>query len=278
MNRSLARVLVIAKACHPIPCLAVSSFAGMFAYGSGLPLDRCFWIFLAVLFHQFSVGFSNDWLDFEKDVAAKRVDKPTVTGLLSVSLLRALAIASALTAITLTFGLGPGATWLMIFMLIVGWGYNLGMKSNWTSFIPYAVGFGAVPVFVGVAATEPFFAPVWTILVAALLGVSAHFANVSPDRIADKLTGVNALPHILGQRVSALVIASSALLATVIVVTQSANLASGLAITGLVLVIPLVILASLLSLKAKPPRLVFPLLMLAALVNVLLLMFGAGRI
>jgi 4-hydroxybenzoate polyprenyltransferase len=278
MNRPLVRVLAIVNACHPVPCLVVSLFAGMFGYGSGLPLDKCFWSFLAVLFHQCSVGFSNDWLDYEKDVAAKRIDKPTVNGLVKPSLLKALAITSAFIAIALSWGLGLGATSLMILMLIVGWGYNLGMKSNWSSVIPYAIGFGAVPVFVGMAAPEPFLVPAWTSLVAVLLGVSAHFANVLPDMIADKLTGVNALPHILGQRVSALVIACSALLATVIVVTQSTNLNSGLAITGLALVIPLVLLASILSLKQKPPRIVFPLLMLTALVNVVLLMFGAGRI
>jgi 4-hydroxybenzoate polyprenyltransferase len=113
---------------------------------------------------------------------------------------------------------------------------------------------------------------------AALLGVSAHFANVLPDMIADKLTGVNALPHILGQRLSALVISSSALIATVIVVTQSNNLAPGLAIGGLALVIPLVLLTSVMSLRTNPPRIVFPLLMLTALVNVSLLMLGADRI
>jgi 4-hydroxybenzoate polyprenyltransferase len=99
---------------------------------------------------------------------------------------------------------------------------------------------------------------------------------VLPDIVADKATGVNALPHILGQRVSALVIASSALTATVLVVTQSQDLSSELAISGLALVIPLVLLASVLSLKQNPPRIVFPLLMLTALVNVVLLMFGAG--
>lgn len=223
-------------------------------------------------------GFSNDWLDFEKDKAAKRTDKPTVNGLVSVSLIRTLSLSSVAMALVVTLGLGTWATLVMILMLIVGWSYNLGMKSNWTSVIPYAIGFGSIPIFVGVSALDPFIVPGWTVLVAALLGVSAHFANVLPDIVADKLTGVNALPHIVGQRVSALVISCSALVATVIVVTQSKNLDLGLAITGLALVVPLVLLASILSLKQNPPRIVFPLLMVTALVNVVLLMLGAGSI
>jgi len=115
-------------------------------------------------------------------------------------------------------------------------------------------------------------------LVAALLGVSAHFANVLPDMLADKLTGVNALPHILGQRVSALVIAGTALLASSIVVTQSTKLPIAITGSGLGLIIVLVLSASILSLKPKPPRMVFPLLMLTALINVLLLVFGSSQI
>jgi 4-hydroxybenzoate polyprenyltransferase len=272
----MRKFLAVVNSCHPIPCLAVSLFAGMFAYGSGLPIERYLWIFTAVLFHQFSVGFSNDWLDSEKDKAANRTDKPTVSGLVDPSLLRTLSLTSVVVALALTIGLGVWASVVMLLMLVAGWSYNLGMKSNWSSVIPYAIGFGLIPIFVSTAASEPYVLPTWTIVVAALLGVSAHFANVLPDIVADKLTGVNALPHILGQRVSALVIAGSALLATVIVVNQSKNLAPGLAIAGLALVVPLVLLASILSLRQKPPRVVFPLLMLTALVNVVLLMFGAA--
>jgi 4-hydroxybenzoate polyprenyltransferase len=113
--------------------------------------------------------------------------------------------------------------------------------------------------------------------VAALLGIAAHFANALPDREADQLTGVNALPHILGQRVSALVIAGCAMLATVITVTQSPFLPAEISFAGLLVMALLVGAASALALKPEPPRVVFPLLILAALVNVILLLAGAFR-
>jgi len=278
MTGAIGRFLAVVKSCHPIPCIAVSSFAGLIGYGSGLAMERCLLIFLAVLFHQFSVGFSNDWLDFAKDKQAGRIDKPTVNGLVSVSLLKYLSITSVGVALAITVGLGHWATLLMFFMIAVGWSYNLGLKSGWYSVIPYTVGFGSVPVFVGLSAEVPFLIATWTILVAALLGVSAHFANVLPDIAADKITGVNALPHILGQRVSALVIAGSALLATVIVVSQSTNLASGFAMAGLALVTPLVVVTGTLAIRPNPPRIVFPLILLTALVNVVLLVLGSNQI
>ena len=112
-------------------------------------------------------------------------------------------------------------------------------------------------------------------MAAALLGVSAHFANVLPDMQADKLTGVRALPHLMGQRLSAIVISLSALFATLLVVTQSRNLSAEAAAAGLAAIVLLVGIASLLSLRKQPPRIAFFLLILASLVNVILLMLGA---
>jgi uncharacterized membrane protein YczE len=68
----------------------------------------------------------------------------------------------------------------------------------------------------------------------------------------------------------------TALLATVLVVTQSKDLDPTLATAGLVLNILVVGLAAVLSMKAKPSRAAFSFLILASLVNVVLLMLGTG--
>ena len=272
MNGSKGLALI--RASHPIPCLAVSSFAGLFSLGSGIPLERSLVIFFAVLLQQISVGLSNDWIDHKIDKAANRKDKPSVNGLVKVSELRAGSLIALVLALFVSFWVGVGASLIMLLMLSAGWAYNLGMKSNWSSVLPDAVGFGAIPVFAGLAAPMPFWTPTWVIAVAALLGVSAHFANVLPDIVEDKLTGVNALPHILGPRISSIVIAATALLATFLVVSQSKSLQPIMALVGLFTVALLVGFASALSLKEKPPRIVFPLLMLTSFVNVVLLVLG----
>lgn len=275
MKKQNSKVLALVNSSHPIPCLAVALFSGLFGIGSGLPIETSSIIFAAVLLQQISVGLSNDWIDYKRDKAAGRTDKPTVNGLVKVAELRAGSLIAAGLALVVAFSMGLASGSLMILMLIVGWSYNLGMKLNWSSAVPYAIGFGTIPIFVGLSAPAPFWVQAWVVVVAALLGVSAHFANVLPDILEDKLTGVKALPHILGQRASALVISTTALVATVLVVTQSRHLDFTIALIGLVVTVVLVGLASLLSLRPTPPRVVFPLLMLASLVNVVLLMLGA---
>jgi 4-hydroxybenzoate polyprenyltransferase len=273
----IAKLVSLIKSTHPIPSFSVAIFAAIFSWGLGVELDRILVIALAMLFQQFSVGLSNDWLDYERDLTSGRKDKPSVTGQVKVSEIRISALISAVLALVIGFLLGQTAGWLMVLMLIIGWAYNLGMKSNWSSAIPYALGFGTIPIFVGLSAGFPTVIPIWVVLVTALLGVSAHFANALPDLIEDKANGVNALPHILGQRISAMVISITALAANFLVVTQSANLPVVAAVIGVVLTTTFVGLASLLSLRPKPPRIVFPLLIVASFVNVVLLVLGITR-
>lgn len=269
-----SKALALIRSSHPIPCLAVATFAGMFCLSNGTPFDRGLTIFLAVLFQQISVGLSNDWLDVGRDKLAGRADKPSVSGLVKAAELRNGSIAAAVLAEFVAILLGGGAAGVMLLMLIFGWSYNLGLKMNWMSAIPYALGFGAVPVFVGLAAQDPYWVQPWVIAVSALLGVSAHFANVLPDMVADKLNGVRALPHILGQEISAAVIFGTAMLAVILTVSQSEQLPGALAAIGLVLMLLLAGSASLLSLRQKPPRIIFALLILASLTNVILLVVG----
>jgi 4-hydroxybenzoate polyprenyltransferase len=273
MNRGLALI----KCTHPLPCLAVSSFAAVISFSHSNLIGTSLVIFIAVLLQQISVGLSNDWLDYKRDKAAARTDKPAVRGLVRVSQLRVGSLIAAGLAETLAIFLGLGTAIAMLLMLIFGWSYNLGMKNNWSSPIPYALGFGALPIFTGLADPQPYWVPIWIVIVAALLGVSAHFANALPDQVADKLTGVNALPHILGKRVSSVVIGVAAMVATVITVTQSPSLPTEIAIAGLVVMVLLIGSASLLSLRANPPRIVFIILIAAALVNVILLVLGAPK-
>ena len=273
MNRGLALI----KCTHPLPCLAVSSFAAVISFSHSNSIGTSLVIFIAVLLQQISVGLSNDWLDYKRDKAAARTDKPAVSGLVRVSQLRVGSLIAAALAETVAIFLGLGSAIAMLLMLIFGWSYNLGMKNNWSSPIPYALGFGALPVFTGLADPQPYWVPIWIIIVAGLLGVSAHFANALPDQVADKLTGVNALPHILGKRVSSVVIGVAAMVATVITVAQSPSLPTEIAIAGLVVMVLLIGSASLLSLRANPPRIVFIILIAAALVNVILLVLGAPK-
>ncbi len=267
-------LLALLAATHFIPSVAVTLFACLFAIGLGVSAGHLALIAAAVLMQQFSVGLSNDWLDYERDSLTNRSDKPAAAKRVSVLAVRNSAIAAAVAAVLLSGFLGWAAVLWMLAMLAAGWAYNLGLKATVFSVAPYAVGFGILPSFVTLTLTEPRFAPWWVSLVAALLGVAAHFANALPDLLDDRATGVAALPHRLGQKLSALVISASAISATALIISQSPELPAGVAWSGLVVTLCLALAASLLSLRAKPPRIIFTMLILASLVNVVLLMLG----
>jgi 4-hydroxybenzoate polyprenyltransferase len=237
--------------------------------------DRLVLVGLAVLAQQFSVGLSNDWLDAGKDSAVNRTDKPVAQGMVSIPMVKTASLVAAAISLALALTLGSPTFLWMIPMLVIGWVYNLGLKSNGLSVVSYIIGFGILPAFVTLAGLEPSLPPAWVILVAALFGVAAHFANVLPDLIEDKQTGVKALPHLLGQRFSAFVIAFSAGFASLILVTLSQNLNQTIGVVGFGITLALAAVASFLALKPKPPKLVFYLLLIATLVNVVLLMLGS---
>ena len=269
-----ARAIGLLKSTHPIPSFAVTSFTVLLAIGYGMPLEKLVLVGLGILFQQFSVGLSNDWLDYERDKIVGRNDKPTVRFEVSAQLVRNASLVSALIALAAATSLGWEVLLTMVAMLVVGWSYNLGLKSNALSALPYAVGFGIVPVFVTLSLSIPQLPLWWVMLAAGLLGVAAHFANALPDLMDDRETGVRALPHILGQRISALAISGAAALASLLVVTQSASLNPTLAWLGFGLTMSLVVAASVLALRPKPPRVIFHLLIAAAFVNVALLVLG----
>ena len=266
------------KSTHPMPSFAVALFATLFAVGIGLETQRVAIVGFAVLLQQFSVGLSNDWLDHKRDRAAGRTDKPVARGSVGVSLVRNSSFAAGILALLVSGVLGWESVGWMVLMLIAGWIYNLGLKATAFSVLPYAIGFGILPVFVTLSLEQSQVPPAWVVVVAALLGVSAHFANTLPDLLQDKATGVRALPHLVGQKISALVIATTAILASSIAVYQSNSLAGLVGVIGLTATIVLAGAASLLSLRPTPPRVIFPLLVLASLVNAVLLMLGVGPI
>ncbi|MEU6411091.1 UbiA family prenyltransferase [Microbispora sp. NPDC046933] len=169
---------------------------------------------LAVLTGQLSVGWCNDAVDAARDAAAGRTAKPIVAGLVSARAVRVAAFAAlaACVPLSLACGVVAGATHLAA--VAAAWLYNLWLKGTAASWVPYAAGFGAVPVFmttgtpgralpVSLPVALPVSLPValpawWAVLAAALLGCAAHLANVLPDIETDVATGVRGWPQRLG--------------------------------------------------------------------------------
>jgi 4-hydroxybenzoate polyprenyltransferase len=211
-------VPALLRSAHAGPALAVTAVAGLLAVTAGLPPSTTALVVASVLTGQLSIGWSNDLVDVRRDRAVHRADKPLATGEVGVGVVR-VACALALAA-TVPLSLACGLVAGLVHLLTVGsgWAYNLGLKSTAWSWLPYAVAFGALPVFVTLAGAPGELPPAWVPLAGALLGVGAHLVNALPDLDDDAATGVHGLPHRIGARrtgpaATAALVAASVLIA-----------------------------------------------------------------
>ena len=249
-------VVALARCSHFAPTVAVTAFAALMALSAGRAGGAA-WVGLAVLAGQLSVGWSNDWLDRDRDRVAGRVDKPLVRGDISDGLLLRCAVGALVLAIPLSFASGFAAGGVHLFAVAFAWAYNLRLKSTVISFVPYLAAFGLLPAFVTLGLTPAVWPPWWAVLAGAALGAGAHFTNAVPDLADDAATGVRGLPHVLG-RVGSLVVAGGLLGAGALAVTLGPEgppnglqlLALGLSLAG---VVAIVVLGS-----TGRPRLAFP--------------------
>ncbi|MGY2074630.1 UbiA family prenyltransferase [Blastococcus sp. SYSU DS0828] len=262
------------RATHPGPALAVTTTATLLAVAADVPPARTALLCAAVLAGQASIGWSNDWLDADRDRAVARADKPVVQGTVGPAVLRraALSAAAAAVVLSLLLGLLPGA--LLLLLVASGWAYNAGLKRTAWSGAGYVVGFGALPAGVVTAAPGSPAPPWWLIAAGAALGGAAHLANVAPDLEDDLATGVRGLPHRLGPRVSA---ACGALLlagATLVLVLGPPGAPGPTGWAALALAVPAATVAAL-SGTARFRGLAFPAVMLLTVLDVALLV-GSG--
>lgn len=195
-----ARPVALVAAAHPGPALAVTVLAALLAVAMDLSASRVGLVTAAVACGQLSIGWSNDLLDLSRDRAVGRRDKPLAVGTVDARLVTLSCAAAVVLCVVLSLACGLLAALLHLGCVAAGWAYNLGLKATMWSWLPYAVAFGLLPVFVWVAGNSPQAVPVWLPLAAASLGVGAHLLNVLPDIEDDHATGVRGLPHRLGAR------------------------------------------------------------------------------
>ncbi len=272
---ALARALALAT--HAPPTVAVTLVATLLAVSAGVPPGRVALVCAAVLAGQASIGWSNDWLDADRDRAVGRADKPVVQGGVEPRLLRSAAIGAAVVAVVLSLLLGLVPGLLLLTLVASGWAYNAGLKRTSASWLGYVVGFGALPAGVVAAAPGTPVAPWWLVAAGAALGGAAHLANVAPDLEDDLATGVRGLPHRLGARRSALLAAlllGGASLALVLG-PDGAPTATGWAV--LVLAVPAVAVAALAG-DPRVSRVAFPAVLLLTVLDVALLLVGGAAV
>jgi 4-hydroxybenzoate polyprenyltransferase len=219
----------LVRACHPEPTAAVTGLAAALAAS----VDASPWkVGAAFLSGQLSVGWSNDWVDAERDTAVGRADKPVVQGL-PVPTVRAAALTALLACVPLSLLMGAWAGAAHLVAVASAWLYNARLKSTVLSFAPYALSFGLVPSVVTLGLPGQPAAPWWATAAGALLGVGAHGANVLPDLEDDLATGVRGLPHRLGRRATSALAGLALVSATVLLAVGPGTSVLGTVAVGL---------------------------------------------
>lgn len=153
----------------------------------------------AILAGQCVVGWSNDLIDFPRDLRAARTGKPLVAGTISPAALKRAIVLALILAAALSFfgplGLKGGA--LHGLGLLSATMYNIKLKSTRLSVLPYIISFGAVPWAIYISAGKH--PSLWLVLAFIFFASAFHFLNVVKDLEMDIQQGVLGLPQRLGR-------------------------------------------------------------------------------
>jgi len=264
-------LFALLAACHPLPTLAVTTLATAVSVAAGRPALGCVLVAATVLAGQLSIGWSNDLVDLDRDVEARRPDKPLATGRVSVRVVAGACAVAVGTCVPLSLANGWRAGTAHLLAVAGGWAYNLGLKRTVLSFTPYAVSFALLTAFVTLGLPgEPWPQP-WVLGAGALLGVGAHFLNVVPDVGDDLAAGIRGLPQRLGATRSAVVGAGLLVGASGLVVVGPPGRVPAWGWAGLAVAVAAAMSAGAVGVRRTTGRAPFALAVVTAAVAVVLL-------
>ena len=207
----MASIVALVRCSHPEPVLAVTAVTGILAFSAGRGAGTA-WVVLAVLAGQLFTGWTNDYLDRDRDRRARRTDKPLAQDRIQPRTVAAAALVALGAAVPLSLASGVPATAVHLTAMAAATTYNFGVKATPLSVLPYAIAFALLPAFVTLGLPAGHWPPGWALAAGALIGAGAHFAQVLPDIEQDRRQHLLGLPQRLGGRPSAL--AAALLLAT----------------------------------------------------------------
>ena len=234
----MQKIVALVRCSHPEPVLVVTLVAGALALTAGRGAGTV-WVVLAILSGQLYVGWSNDYLDRNRDRVAGRRDKPIAADAIDGRTVGIAAVVALILAVPLSLASGIAAALVHLLALASATAYNVGLKRTLLSPLPYAVSFSLVPAFVTLGLAHPHWPPLWVMLAAGLIGVGGHFAQSRPDITSDRMHGDIGLPQLAGERASA-IIAAALLAAGAAVIAAGAHTPWPLLA---ILPVPLVVLA-----------------------------------
>jgi 4-hydroxybenzoate polyprenyltransferase len=269
-----AVVLPLLRASHLQPTLAVTAITVALAISAGRG-GAAAWAALAVLAGQLSVGWSNDYLDRDRDARAGRTDKPIVRGEVAAPVVGLAALIAVTLCVPLSLLSGWRAALVHVGAVALAWAYNLRLKALVFSPLPYAVAFGALPAFVTLGLDGHPAPAAWAVGAGALLGFGAHFVNSLPDLADDERLGVRGLPHRIGPVASVVVAATSMGAAALVLALAPGGRIPPVVVALLAVVLVAVVVVAALGLGGRA-RLAWPLTLCIAGATVVMFLARGG--
>jgi 4-hydroxybenzoate polyprenyltransferase len=271
------RGLALLAACHPEPAAVVTLLSGLLALAAGAGW-RTVLVTAAFGSGQLAVGWSNDYLDRDRDRAAGRADKPLAADSTRIhpAAVRNATAAALAACVLLSLATSLGFAIAHLLAVATALAYNAGLKARPVSVLPYAIAFGLVPVAIAQALPAPHWPQLWAPAAGALLGAGAHFTQALPDIPDDRRQGSRGLPQLVGQRASGVAAALLLLVANLVIALAAETappLRAGHAAISAALTAAIVVLAT-----AGRPRQAFRVTLVTAALAVLAFVAGGSRL
>jgi 4-hydroxybenzoate polyprenyltransferase len=196
----LERAVRAARVVHPFPVALNVAAAIVLAIiaNDGVPSASVLVRLAAAMFcAQAAIGAANDFCDRDLDAQTKPY-KPIVRGLIDPAAALALAAAFAVAAGALAATFGPLSVAAGAAGLAAGLAYDVRLKRNVLSPLPFMVALPALPFWVWVS-LDRFTGELWWLLpFAPLAALAVHLSNTLPDLESDARAGLRGLAHTIG--------------------------------------------------------------------------------
>ncbi|WP_460824547.1 UbiA family prenyltransferase [Nocardioides ungokensis] len=221
--------VLLLRTAHPRQALLTAVGVSVAAALAGRPLREIGLVLATVLVGQAVLGWHNDLVDRERDQRHDPDGKPIAGGLLDAGTAWFALVCGLLLVVPLSVSNGVTAGSAYLISLVVGLLGNVLLRRGLLSWLPWAVSFALYPAFLsyggwdGSASGSP--PEISMTVLAALLGVGAHFLRALPGLVADHEDGWRSLPLRVALRTGATRLLIISLAWTALVV-------AGLLVTG----------------------------------------------
>ncbi|HEX6030515.1 MAG TPA: UbiA family prenyltransferase [Tepidiformaceae bacterium] len=189
------------RVLHPFPSFLVAALTVAIVpfADPDAPVSLYVALGLGMLLYQFAIGVANDITDAPDD-AQNKPWKPIARGAITLRAGKLLVAGLAGAGLLVTSGLDPGAWLIGLAGLSAGLAYDVHFKRTRLSWLPWAIAFPLIPVWVYTAADAWDDLLWWVFPLGAMLAVALYFANQAPGADAEREVG--GLAQQFGERAS----------------------------------------------------------------------------